>query len=128
MTGAPEQAVSSPTKVAAPAQSCARPGCPQPVVRNPRGRPRLYCTPACRAEAHRQRAPDTHAPLLVEVDHGSTSSRSRPAGHVWLVRLRRGHHQTIVAIGLGRPSAEHLAHQLRDVIDPPPLAIPADIG
>ncbi len=127
MTCTDRQAVSSPRKVAAPAQFCARPGCPQPVVRNPRGRPRLYCTPACRTEAHRQRPPDAHQPLLVEVDHGSTSSRGRPAGHVWLVRLRRGHHQAIIAVGLGRPSADDLARQLRDVIDPPPLATPAKI-
>jgi len=67
---------------------------------------------------------DARAPLTVEVDHGSTSSRGRPAGHVWLVRLRRGQHQVTVAVGLGRPSAEHLAAQIRDVINPPPLAAP----
>ena len=32
---------------------CARPGCPNPVLRNPRGRPRIYCTPACRTAATR---------------------------------------------------------------------------
>jgi len=106
---------------------CARPGCPQPVVRNPRGRPRLYCSPACRTGTYRQSQPAAREPLTVEVDHGSTSSRGRPAGHVWLVRLRRGPTQAVVAIGLGRPSAEHLAGQLRDVIDPPPVATPARI-
>ena len=104
---------------------CARPGCPNPVHRNTRGRPRLYCSPACRMAAHRYHHPDRRAPLIVEVDHGSTSSRGRPAGHVWLVRLRRGHHQAIVAVGLGRPSADHLAAQIREVINPPPLATPA---
>lgn len=69
---------------------CARTGCPNPVPRNPRGRPRLYCTPTCRMAAHRYHHPDRHAPLTVEIDHGSTSSRGRPAGQVWLVRLRRG--------------------------------------
>jgi hypothetical protein len=107
--------------------SCARTGCLNPVPRNPRGRPRLYCTPACRTAAHRHDNPDAHAALRVEVDHGSTSSRGRPAGHVWLVRIRRGNHQAIVAVGLGRPSAEHLARQIRDVINPPPLATPAQI-
>jgi hypothetical protein len=77
--------------------------------------------------AHRHTHPDRRAPLIVEVDHGSTSSRSRPAGHVWLVRIRRGNHQAIVAVGLGRPSAEHLAQQIRDVITPPPLATPTEI-
>jgi hypothetical protein len=103
---------------------CARPGCANPVPRNPRGRPRLYCTPACREAAHRYRHPERRAPLTVEIDHGSTSSRGRPAGHVWLVRLRRGNRQAILAAGLGRPSAEHLARQIREVIDPPPLAAP----
>jgi hypothetical protein len=107
---------------------CARPDCPNPVPRNPRGRPRLYCTPACRMAAHRDRDPDARAPLTVEVDHGSTSSRGRPAGHVWLVRLRRGQHQVVVAVGLGRPSAEHLAAQVRDVIDPPPWRDPYKPG
>ncbi len=106
---------------------CARPGCDTTVVRNPVGRPRLYCSSACRTEAYRAANPDQHAPLLVEVDHGSTSSRGRPAGQVWLVRVRRGRHQAIIAIGLGRPSAETLAAQLRNVINPPPLATPARI-
>ena len=104
---------------------CARIGCLNPVPRNPRGRPRLYCTPACRAAAHRLDHPDRREPLTVEIDHGSTSSRGRPAGHIWLVRLRRGNQHAIIASGLGRPSAEHLARQVRDVIDPPPLATPA---
>lgn len=104
---------------------CARPGCPNPVPRNTRGRPRLYCTPACRMAAHRYRHPDRRAPLTVEIDHGSTSSRGRPTGHIWLVRLRRGNQHAVIAVGLGRPSAEHLAAQIRDVIDPPELASPA---
>jgi hypothetical protein len=95
------------------------------VPRNPRGRPRLYCTPACRTAAHRyHQHPDTREPLHVDVDHGSTSSRGRPTGHVWLVRLRRGNHQVILAVGLGRPSAEHLASQICEVINPPPVATP----
>jgi hypothetical protein len=103
---------------------CARPGCLNPVPRNPRGRPRIYCTTACRAATHRYGHPDAHHPLQVEVDHGSTSSRGRPAGQVWLVRLRRGSHHVTLAVGPGRPSAEHLARQIRDVINPPPLATP----
>ena len=122
----PGEPVSFPNKTPDPGH-CARPGCDQPVVRNPVGRPRLYCTAACRTEAYRAANPDQTAPLLVEVDTGSTSSRGRPAGQVWLVRLRRGNRSTIVAIGLGRPSAETLAAQLRDVINPPPLARPPRI-
>ena len=116
--------VSSPreTPGAAP---CARPGCQNRVTRNPRGRPRLYCTPACRTRTHRDSHPDAHERLQVEVDYGSTSSRGRPAGQVWLVRLRRGKQQVIVAIGLGRPSAEDLARQIDSIINLPPLASPA---
>jgi hypothetical protein len=106
---------------------CARPGCTNPVPRNPRGRPRIYCTPACRSAAHRHDHPDARHSLHVEVDHGSTSSRGRPAGQVWLVRLRRGPRQAVIAVGLGRPSAEHLARQIRDVINPTPLATPPEI-
>ncbi len=118
--------VSSPNQTP-PAARCARDGCLEPIVRNTVGRPRLYCTPACRTEAYRQTNPDRHAPLVVEVDHGSTSSRGRPAGQVWLVRVRRGSQHAIVAVGLGKPSADTLAAQLRDVITPPPLATPAQI-
>jgi hypothetical protein len=72
--------------------------------------------------AHHDQHPDRKAPLTVEIDHGSTSSRGGPAGHVWLVRLRRGQQQVVIAVGLGRPSAQHLAAQIRDIIDPPALA------
>ena len=41
------------------------------------------------------------------------------------VRLRRGRQQVIVAIGLGRPSADHLASQINSIINPLPLASPA---
>jgi hypothetical protein len=120
------RSVSFPNETPA-AGRCARPGCPQPVVRNPIGRPRLYCSPACRTQAHRQAHPAPRQPLIVEVGHGSTSSRGRPAGQVWLVRLRRGSQQVIVATGLGRPSADYLATQIRDIINPPHLAAPAAI-
>ncbi len=91
-------------------------------MRNPRGRPRLYCSPACRTQSYRNTHPDAHQRLHVEIDHGSTSSRGRPAGQVWLIRLRRGRQQVIIATGLGRPSAEHLATQIDNIINLPPLA------
>lgn len=53
------------------------------------------------------------------------ASRGRRHRRVWLVRLRRGPHHVTIAVGLGRPSVEHLARQIRDVINPPPLATPA---
>ena len=121
-----------PAVVSSPAETpasgpCARPDCPNPVVRNPRGRPRLYCNPACRTQSYRDTHPDAREPVHVEIDHGSTSSRGRPAGQVWLIRLRRGHQQVIIATGLGRPSADHLATQISNLINPPPLASPRPV-
>lgn len=103
---------------------CATPGCTNEVTRNPRGRPRLYCTPACRTQAHRYDSPDRRAPITVELDHDSPATASRPTGHVWLIRLRRGNQHAVIATGLGRPSAELLATQIRNVLDPPELAPP----
>ena len=98
----------------APAQPCARPDCPNPVVRPARrGRPPIYCSPACRARAQRRPPPE---PVLVEVDHGSLTAQGRPAGRVWLVRLRRGPHTVTVASGLGRTTADHLAAQIIAII------------
>jgi hypothetical protein len=101
---------------------CATPGCPNEVIRNTRGRPRLYCTPACRAQAHRYDSPDRRAALAVELDHEGSTSAGRPTGHIWLVRLRRGNQHAVLATGLGRPSAELLATQIRNVLNPPELA------
>ena len=99
--------------------TCARPGCPNPLVRKARGRPPLYCSAACRhAVARKGPAPR----LTVEVDAEAGDATGRPTGHVWLVRLRRGERSVEVATGLGRPSAEYLARQLRDLIEQPPLA------
>ncbi|MDA8044452.1 MAG: hypothetical protein M0Z30_04320 [Actinomycetota bacterium] len=93
---------------------CARPDCPNPVTRpTRRGRPPIYCSPACRARAKRRPPAE---PILVEVDHGSLTAQGRPAGRVWLVRLRRGPHAVIVATGLGRTTADHLAAQITAVV------------
>ena len=118
--------MTEPTPIASRHETrCAAPGCDQPVPRNPRGRPALYHSPACRAAAYRHTHHDLHAPLTVEIDHGSTSAKQRPAGRVWLVRLRRGNRSVIIASGLGRPSADHLAHQINQLLHPTPLAKPA---
>jgi hypothetical protein len=58
----------------------------------------------------------------VEVDHGSTSSKDRPSGRVWMIRLRRGNRSVILIAGLGRASADTLADQIRAVINPTPVA------
>ena len=96
---------------------CARPGCANLVHRNPRGRPRLYCSPACRDATHRHQHPDARAPITIELDHHDVGT-ARPTGHVWLVRIRRGTRNTVIADELGRTSAELLATQLREVINP----------
>jgi len=54
--------------------------------------------------------------VTVEVDMGSASSWGRPAHHAWLVRLRRGEQDVIVAIGLTRRSADRLAAQIAEVV------------
>ena len=102
-----------------PSPTCAGPGCGRPLVRKARGRPPLYCSTGCRHAAYRK-APELR--LVVELDAEGGDATGRPTGHVWLVRLRRGERSVEVATGLGRPSAEYLARQLRDLIEQPPLA------
>jgi hypothetical protein len=58
-------------------------------------------------------------PLRAEVDRGSTSAKGRPPDRAWLVRLRRGHRAVIIVTGLARPSAEHLACQINQLLHPP---------
>ena len=93
---------------------CAAPGCgaslPPPAGR---GRPRIYCSPKCRA-----RPATGGGRLVVEVDHEAVDDGARPAGRVWLVRLRRGNRQVVVAAELGRPSADHLANRIGEVVSP----------
>ena len=54
--------------------------------------------------------------VVVEVDHEPTADDERPAGRIWLVRLRRGEQAVVIAAELGRPSAEHLAGQLNTLL------------
>jgi hypothetical protein len=56
-------------------------------------------------------------PLTVEVDHGTDEEDGgRPTGRVWLVRMRRGRSEVVVATELGRPSADYLAAQIADLV------------
>jgi hypothetical protein len=66
--------------------------------------------------AYRQRQSQRRA-ISVEVDRGSTSAKGRPAGKAWLVRLRRGNDEVIVAIGLTNAGAERLAERIRRLVD-----------
>ncbi|MDQ6836854.1 MAG: hypothetical protein M3137_00560 [Actinomycetota bacterium] len=62
-------------------------------------------------------------PLTVEVDTGSASSWGRPPDQTWLVRLRRADRSLIVAIGLSRTAADHLAERIAELVRPNPVAI-----
>lgn len=104
------------TKAASANRICAAPGCTNPVIANPRGRPATYCSPNCRSSNKRTSRPRRPQRLTVEVDHAPTQSNQRPAGRIWMVRLRRGQRCVVVADGLGRPSAEHLANQITELI------------
>jgi hypothetical protein len=108
----PSQPVSSRHETTA---VCAGPGCRQPIRRQGTGRPARFCSPACRTRSHRaKRAKDM--PITVEVDYGSATSRGRPAGAAWMVRLRRGDKAVIVAVGQSRAAADRLAEQLTDLV------------
>jgi hypothetical protein len=96
--------------------TCAAPGCTNTIRRNDSGRPARYCSPACRVRNHRYRQQATTAPITVEVDMGSATSRGRPAERAWLVRIRRGDRNVIVNTGLRRPHADRLAEQLTDLL------------
>lgn len=91
-------------------ERCQAPGCDRPLRRGGRGRPPLYCSPACRPGA------TARGRLTVEVDHEPTSDDGRPLGRVWLVRLRRGTRGVVIASELGRPSADHLAGQIAQLL------------
>ena len=55
--------------------------------------------------------------LTVEIDTGSASSRGRPPNQAWMVRLRRADRCVIVAVGLSRTAAEHLANHIAEIVD-----------
>lgn len=60
-------------------------------------------------------------PLSVEVDVGSASSRGRPPDQAWLVRLCRADRCVVVAIGLSRIAAEHLADHIAEIVHSDPV-------
>ena len=59
-------------------------------------------------------------PLTVEIDTGSASSRGRPPDQAWMIRLRRGDRSVIVAFGLSRTAAQHLADHIAEIIQRSP--------
>jgi hypothetical protein len=97
------------------APGCAAPGCTNPLPGPGLGRPARFCSQACRARAYRVRHRQGGT-LVAEVDLGSTSSKGRTQGRVWLVRLRRGDDRVIVAVGLSRNRAEALVERITTVL------------
>lgn len=96
--------------------TCAAPGCDTPITRGGRGRPRIYCTPACRPNATRPTA--ARGGLTVEVDHEPVPDHTRPTSRIWKVQLQRAGRIVIIATDLGRPSADHLATQIDALLNP----------
>ena len=91
---------------------CANLGCRGPLpAQIGRGRRRIYCSPSCRRISVAR-----SGALRVEVDHESDANNGRPTGRVWFVRMRRGNAEVVVATELGRPSADHLAGQITQLI------------
>ena len=97
-----------------PVMICAGPGCTNALTPHTVGRPARYCSTACRVRDHRRRT--AAAPITVEVDMGSATSRGRPPERAWLVRIRRGDNYVIVNTGLRRYHADRLAAQLTDLL------------
>ena len=96
------------------ASSCQAVGCTNEVAQtSTRGRPALYCSPACRPSSPKRRSARL---LSVEIGHEPTEPGSRPIGRVWFVQLGDGTTSVVVASGLGRPSADHLAGQLSELL------------
>ena len=96
------------------AVTCTVPDCKNPITPGVTGRPAKYCSPACRATAHRQR--HNTPPAAAEVTMGSASSRGRKPDNAWTVQLHRANHHIITAIGLRRPAADRLAQQINNLL------------
>lgn len=96
--------------------TCAAPDCTNIIAQHALGRPGRFCSTACRVRDHRRRQRIAAAPVTVEVDMGSASSRGRPPERAWLVRVRRADRAVIVAIGLRRNAADRLAEQLTELL------------
>lgn len=101
--------------------SCQAVGCTNEVTQtSTRGRPTVYCSPACRPSSYKRR-PSSYKRrparrLSVEIGHEPTEPGFRPVGRVWFVQLGNGTKNVVVASGLGRPSADHLAGQLSKLL------------
>jgi hypothetical protein len=100
---------------------CQAPACANPVPRNPRGRPALYCCAQCRPSSRNARG------VVVEIEHPQTCTDGRAPERVWTVRLRRGNRSVVIADALGWPSANALATDLSNLLERPNGRKGADI-
>ncbi len=94
---------------------CAAESCANPLPGPGPGRPARFCSEACRARAYRLRQRQ-RGTIVAEVGLGSTSSKGRTQGRVWLVRLRRDNESVIIAIGLSRMRADALAERITELL------------
>ena len=95
---------------------CARADCDNLVVPTGRpGRPPIYCSPACRPSPSRH----TTTSAIVAITHDPIERGARPAGRIWRVQLQRGSSVVTLADGLGRPSADHLAREVSQLLSIP---------
>jgi hypothetical protein len=56
--------------------------------------------------------------VVADVQMGSATARTRRADKAWMVRLCRPGRAVVIAVGLTRPQAEHLATQVNDLLRP----------
>lgn len=90
---------------------CQAPGCEVLFdITTARGRPRLYCSAACRPSRRSRSAP---AEITVEVVADTSSDVPPSATRHFTVRLRRAEKTVVVANDVGRFSAALLAEDLR---------------
>lgn len=89
--------------------TCARPGCTNTVPRAKMGRRRIFCSNDCCRAAH-------NGHFHVEVGHEPVPEGERPTGRIFFVRLSRGKHLVVVSSELSKPSADHLARQIEELI------------
>jgi len=96
---------------------CAAADCENPLPEGSgRGRPAIYCSPACRPTMLKQQ----RRRIEVEVNHEPTLEGDRPSGRIWSVTIRRGACGVVIATELGRPSAESLAAQVSSLLNDRP--------
>ena len=96
-----------------PDRRCAAPSCEEPVVQIlARGRPRIYCSPACRP-SHAAPSGRPSARISVEVEPDDARLDDPNTARTFVVRVRREKRSVVVAHGVGRFSAAALADDLR---------------